>query len=125
MIVTHRSIQDLIKPIRQSVVAAVQGDSYSRQIEMTLTADSIPWAVPADSSVSVRYRKADDTRGEYSAMPDGTSAYELGEHTVTIKLAPEVLDVAGKAMLQAVLTNGNQSLAIFTLEIDVQPDPSI
>ena len=72
-----------------TTVGAKQGDAYTREIIVHITADGIPWTIPDSVVASYRVRK-----------PDGTAVWNdaiIKDNTVVITLSEETLAVAGRA----------------------------
>lgn len=120
MQVTSKIKMDLTKPELSPYVNAVQGDSYSRSLEIALYTGVHPWNIPDDTSVAVRYAKPDRTGGYYDTLPDGTSAWHISGNTLTIQLAPQMLTVAGNVKVQIELIQGTRFLSTFCLTVRVE-----
>ena len=65
MIITTKITMDLHQPKIIPVVNAVQTDSYSRNLEISLHDNGEPFRIPEDAAVMIRYRKFDGKGGEY------------------------------------------------------------
>lgn len=124
MNVSTKIKMDLTKPILGLTVHAVQGDAYSRDLQIALYRDLSAWTIPTGTTVSVRYAKPDKTQGYYDTMPDGTSAWSFQDNILTVQLAPQVLTVAGCVKVQIELVLGTHILSTFTLNLYVEADPS-
>lgn len=125
MIVTHNITIDCKNPNTQTPrLDMVQGDTGTRTVAVSLTADGEPFELPDDVKVMVRYRKADGTGGVYDTMPNGDRACSVRYSTVTVQLAPQVLTCPGMVCVSLALTNGSQLLGIFHFTVRVQADPS-
>lgn len=57
MIITNKLSMDLLRPGLYQVIHAVQGEAYTRRLEISLYAGGVAWEIPDDVTVSVRYRK--------------------------------------------------------------------
>lgn len=125
MLITHKFKMALDRRGVMPMVDAVQGDSKSRAVEITLTSDNQNWNVPADVTVFVRFRKPDGTGGIYDTMPDGTAAITVAGNVITALLAPQMLSVPGCVLAQMELKSGEQTIATFTFAIRVEADHSI
>lgn len=124
MLITHQINMDLTHPGTMTRLAAVQGDSGTRQIALSLFSDGKPWSVPEHATASVRYRKPDGTGGFYDTMPDGQTAWSAAGNMLTVTLAPQMLTIPGCVIAQAELTEGTQILATFSFQIIVEENPS-
>ena len=65
MKVTQKINLDFTKQGVTPRISVVQGDLYTRLMEITLTSNGEPWHVPEDVSALIRYRKPDRTSGVY------------------------------------------------------------
>lgn len=124
MITTTKIRTDLNRPAGPVTVYAVQGDRNTRRLELTLTASGTPWVPPEGTRAAMRYRKPDGTLGYYDTMPDGTSAWEMAENTVSILLAPQMLTVPGTVDAQLELMAGTDLLGACTFCVRVQENPA-
>ena len=62
MTIQHNITLDLVQPGLAPRIYAVQNDTNSRVVQITLTDKGQPWAIPADAKPSLSYRKSDGTR---------------------------------------------------------------
>lgn len=120
MNVTTKLKIDLQKKSLQPEIDAVQGDTYSRQLELSLYTGVTPWIIPDDTLIAVRYCKEDGTHGYYDTLPDGTSAWSFHENIVTVQLAPQMLTAPGRVLTQVELLQKDTVLATFGLKIRVE-----
>lgn len=119
MIITSKITMDFQRPGKPPVISAVQNDRYSRNLEITLFDDGVPWQIPEDADVLIRYCKPDATGGEYDLLPDGTGAWAAEGNALTVALAPQVLTVAGSVMLSVVLLSSERQISTFGIVIQV------
>lgn len=73
-VITHKISLDLKKPGDAPVVYAVQGESNTRCVEVALFDDGIPWMIPENVHLTVRYGRVTLTGGYYDTLPDGRTA---------------------------------------------------
>lgn len=125
MIVTQTIHMDLIHMDALPQIHTVQGDTCSRCVTVKLTADGKAWNPPIDATAAVRYRKSDGTGGHYATLPDGTAACSIRENCVSVMLAPQMLTVPGKVLVQVELVCREMILATFSMEILVEKDPAV
>lgn len=111
--------------IRQNIpfVDAVQGDS-ARAIEFRLFDKGQPFNVPDGSAVLIRYKRPDGFGGVYDTLPNGEIAYSIIANKVTVVLSHTALGVAGNVDFQITVSNGEDLISAFALEIRVDADPS-
>lgn len=95
MRVIHRVNLDMYKRGIMPRVDIVQGDTYSRVLEVHLYVNRMPWQVPQDTNICVGYRKPDGTDGVYDTLEDGTIAGTVEGNVVSVILAPQMLSVPG------------------------------
>ena len=124
MNITTRVKMDLCKPDTTLHMDAVQGDAYSRSVELALYSGITAWTIPEDIKVAVRYCKSDHTKGYYDTMPDGTSAWDINGNILTVRLAPQMLTASGTVNAQVEMIQGVHTLSTFRLEIYVQANPA-
>lgn len=124
MIVKTKIIMDLLKPTLCPVINAVQGDTYSRGIDISLFAAGVAWEIPDDVTAAVRYRKRDGTKGYYDTLPDGSAAWSAANNVLTVLLAPQMLTVAGPVVTQIEMIQGAKVLATFSMRLFVEENPA-
>lgn len=124
MKITHNLTIDLQRRGNLQKIDVVQGDTYTRLVNISLYNNGVIWDVPTDSGILVRYHKPDGTSGIYEELPDGSPAGTSGENNVTITLAPQMLTAPGKVPTQVSIVVGDQVLSTFSFVVDVEEDPS-
>lgn len=125
MNVTHKLTVDLLARGVADPVHAVQCDANTRAVAVTLTAGGVAWEPPANTAISVAFKKPDGKKGWYDKLPDGSSACSVSGNTVTAILAPEVLTAAGKVDAVIVFQDKNlNQLATFGFAVLVEPNPA-
>lgn len=103
-----------------TTVGAKQGDAYTREIVVHITADGIPWTIPNGVVASYRIRK-----------PDGTAVWNeaiIRDNAVIVTLSEEALSVAGRAYADIVLyTNSGKAQILSTVSfiIIIMSSPNI
>ena len=125
MNIIHEITMDFCVPGLVPRIHAVQGDSLTRQVAVTLLSDGRDWTIPAGTGAAIRYRKPDGTGGSYDSLPDGSCAWAAAENVITFALAPQMLTVPGCVEAQAVLVSGTDILATFSFQLIVTRDPSL
>ena len=65
MIVKTKIDMDLDRACPVRNVYAVQGDTNTRVLELSLYVNKIPWQIPPDAFAQVRYGRDDRTGGAY------------------------------------------------------------
>ena len=119
MITTSKLTMDLNRFTTAPVIHAVQNDRYSRNIELTLLSDGTAWQIPENIAVRIRYSKPDGKGGEYDTLPDGSCAYFINQHNLTVSLAPQVLTTPGAVRLSIILLLGQRQISTFTILVNV------
>ena len=125
MIITHNITMAMDHRGPDPVVDAVQGDTNTREVLISLTCGGDPWTIPAGTTGIVRFRKPDGTGGIYDSLPDNTEAVTCEESAIRVKLAPQVLTVPREVMAQVELNNGDSTIGTFMFIVLVEKDPSI
>lgn len=105
-------------------IQAAQGDTYSRQVAITLLADGEAWSIPEDAVPLIRYHAHDaeaaaDISGAYDTLPDGTPAWSAVDNVLTIDLVPAMLSVHGLVRADVVFLQDEAVLATGSFEIYV------
>jgi len=121
MIITNKLKLDLQTPGILPTIHAVQNDSYSRNLEITLFSDRKPFVFPDNGAVVIRYKKSDGKGGEYDTLPDGTTAWWAERNVLTVALAPQVLTTPGSVHLSVSLIANGTQLSIFPIHLAVAP----
>lgn len=119
MIVNRRIVIDLLAGGRYDTVHVVQGDTYSRVVELELRQGNMAWEIPEGVSVVVEYIKADDTRGLYNTLPDGAQAWHADGNILTLMLAPQMLTANGNVVTQVRLMRESSQLSLFEFNVYV------
>ena len=123
MIITNKINVDLARIGAIPCVDATQDDKYSRKLEIKLYENGTPWFPPENVIVFCKYEKPDGTGGEYSTMPDNTTAWSVDGNSVTVLIAPQVLTVAGNVSFSVTLASGRYEISTFSIGINVNPIP--
>lgn len=125
MTVCEKLSLDFVNRGIQQRVYAVQGDSYTRTLELSLLEGGTVWDVPQGAAAFLRFRKPDGTGGIYDTLPDGSQAWSVQQgNVVRFVLAPQVLSVPGAVLAQLEIVRGGENIASFTFVIDVAENPS-
>ena len=117
MLITHKVNMDLAKANVPDCLEVVQGDAYSRQIQLTLLENNTPWTVPEGVGIVVRFCRANGTEGVYDALPDGTAAVTVSGNVIHVVLIPEVLAFPGRGKLSVTLYKDDQELTTWAVEL--------
>lgn len=120
MILTNKISLDLDRRGDRLCMDAVQGDT-ARAVELTLLENDTVWPVPQGATAVIRYRRIyGGNGGIYDTLPDGSAAYTVGEQTLTVHLAPQVLAAPGPVEVQVTLMKDGAELTCFSFLIHVQ-----
>lgn len=119
MIITKKFEMDLDKRTGSPTVNAVQGDTNTRAVELTLQCNDAAWTIPEGVTAKVVH-----PGGEYDTMPDGTAACSINGSMVTALIHPDLTKKAGKVPFQVALILEGNLLSTFTMTLDVQANPS-
>lgn len=120
MTITHKLTLDLQRKGELQRIDVVQGDAFTRQVQLELLCGEKPWNIPVCTPV-VRYSKPDGTEGIYDTLPDGMPGVTYSENTLTLELAPQMLTCAGPVQVQVELNLEDRRLATFTFMLAVEP----
>lgn len=124
MKITHNLTIDLQRRGNLQKIDVVQGDTYTRLVNISLYNNGVLWDVPTDSGILVRYHKPDGTSGIYEELPDGSPAGAVDGNGVLITLAPQMLTAPGKVSTQVSIVVDDQVLSTFSFIVDVEEDTS-
>lgn len=116
---------DLMKPGDTPTIHAVQGEYNIRGIQLILLNEGIPWQVPTDALVTVRYGRINLTGGYYDTLPDGSKAWSIENNTVKILFAPNMMSAAGTVFTQVEILYRDQMLVTFPLRLLVVGNPAL
>ena len=116
---------DMVRKGAAPILYAVQGESYTRTIEAKLFQNGYP-VDTENTTISFAYKKPDGTSGWYDTLPNGEPAATKIDGGVSVKLAPQVLTVAGivDCVIRLETIEGSARATTFNLSIDVAEDPS-
>lgn len=121
MVIKHQIKMDLARPGIMPRVDAVQGDQYTRQLELSLYANGTAWAVPEGATVVIRFARSDGSGGTYDRAGE-EKAWTAAEHVLTVTLVPEVLLKSGPVMVAVDVMKGVKKITTFALLVMVQPN---
>lgn len=126
MTITTKLNTDLVLRGITNVVNAVQGDSNTRAVAVTLTAGGKAWNPPVDAVVSVAFQnRSTGHKGRYDKLPDGSNACSVTDNVVTAILAPAVLAAPGEVQAAIVFEDAElKQLASFSFRIMVEANPA-
>lgn len=108
-----------------SRVYAVQGDAYSRLVAFELYNGGEKYTPPEGTTAIVRYKKSDDTGGNYDVLPDGSAAYTIEGNILKVALAPQLCVVPGIVQVAVGLIHGDAEINTFSVSVVVQPNPGL
>lgn len=130
MNITTNITLDLSAPSFPPVVDAVQYDSDTRYIAITITDNGSPWDIPTGTIGIVNIQKPDGTVCFYEDDANNEPAVTFDANVATCLLVPQALTVAGEAYCDLSLYNANsQKITTFFFRLQVQaaavPDDAI
>ena len=120
MIVPHKITMDLARRAKEYRVEIMQDDQYSRELEITLKANTRPFVLPEGTTALICYRKKGNVGGMYDTLPNGDSAWRISENVVIIDLTPQICSDAGEVMLAVQLCHEEKVLHTFEICLNVQ-----
>lgn len=116
---TKRIVIDLLSGGYSEPAHVVQGDAYSRTVELDIRQEKTRWTIPNGLSVVVEYHKLDGTKGVYDTLPDGTRAWSAEGNILTLQLAPQMLTAPGTVVTQVRMMKGDAILSLFKFHVFV------
>lgn len=122
---TSKIYLNLQMPNYNVIAYAVQGDVMSREITAIMHDGQTPFTPSVGALGTVRYRKPDGTSGFYDTLEDETTVAVTWEGNVaTIRLAEQVLTVAGNVIMQLTFYNADaERLSTFNFILAVEQSP--
>ena len=120
MTITHKLTLDLQHKGKMPRIDVVQGDAFTRQVDLVLENDGKPWLFPICDPVA-RYCKPDGTMGVYDTLPTGAPAFSYAGNMLTLVLAPQMLTCPGVVQVQVEMNDQELKLATFTFLVVVEP----
>ena len=116
---TKRIVIDLLSGGYSEPAHVVQGDAYSRAVELDIRQEKTRWTIPNGLAVVVEYHKPDGTKGVYDTLPDGTRAWSAEGNILTLQLAPQMLTAPGTVVTQVRMLKGDAVLSLFKFHVFV------
>ena len=120
MTITHKLTLDLQHKGKMQRIDVVQGDAFTRQVDLVLENGGKPWLFPICEPVA-RYCKPDGTMGVYDTLPTGEPAFSYAGNILTLVLAPQMLTCRGVVQVQVEMNAQDLKLATFTFLVAVEP----
>lgn len=125
MTITQHISIDLQQPGNAPMIHAVQGDEYTRVVEIDLYSGGVAWNPPSGCECVIRYGKPDGKGGIYGTLPDDTSAWSIDGNTISVILAPQMLTSPGIVKAQVLLiVDQKQLVSTFHFAVNVEEDSS-
>lgn len=122
MTITQKINMDLKKHTAVPGINAVQGDAYTRLLEISLLDGGEVWQIPKGATVLVSYVRSDGTGGEYDSLPSGEAAGTVSGNMISLVLAPQMLTEAGLVQVNVTLIQGAEQISTFRFLINVHPN---
>ena len=122
MMITQKINLDLRRSTPTSGINAVQGDVYTRLVEITLTDDGEPWQIPKSTKLVASYLRGDGTGGEYDTLPAGVAAVSFSGNVIRLVLAPQMLTEAGPVQVTLTLIQDADQISTFRFLVNVHPN---
>lgn len=120
MTITHNLTMDLKQKGVVQRIEAVQGDSLTREVAMTLLSGGEAWEIPA-CDIAVRYVLPDGTAGVYDIISDSRLDYAACGNVLIMTLSPQLFDLAGVVQVQVEFHDQDLRLGVFPFLIVVDP----
>ena len=122
MEITTSITLDLATPSFPPQVSAVQYDSDTRYIAITITDNGSPWTIPTGVIGIVNIEKPDGTVCFYEYDADNNPAVTFDGNVATCLLVPQTLTVPGEAYCDLSLYNADsQKITTFYFRLAIQP----
>lgn len=112
---------DVSDPLNTPVAHAVQEDTRSRYVEITLVRNGEPLDIPPGTLGMVGIRRPNDTYVLYDETEDEAAAVTFTNNVATVWLTQEALAVPGRLYCSVSLYTSTVRLTAFHFMIDVEP----
>lgn len=112
---------DVSDPLNTPVAHAVQEDTRSRYVEITLVRNGESLDIPAGTLGMVGIRRPNDTYVLYDETEDEAAAVTFTNNVATVWLTQEALAVPGRLYCSVSLYTSTVRLTAFHFMIDVEP----
>ena len=122
MTITQKINMDLRKHTTIPGINAVQGDAYTRLLEISLLDDGKTWKIPEGTKLLVQYIRSDGTGGKYDSLPSGGAAATISDNKITLVLAPQMLTAAGLVQVNVTLILNKEQISTFGFWVNVYPN---
>ena len=122
MTITQKINMDLKEHTVVPGINAVQGDAYTRLLEISLLDGGEVWQIPSGATLLVSYVRSDGTGGEYDSLLSGESAGSISGNVITLVLAPQMLTEAGLVQVNVTLIQAAQQISTFRFLVNVHPN---
>ncbi len=123
MVITHKVKMDLVKRGELPQVEVMQGDCFSRAIELELTVNGTAWQIPEPDVVCINYKLADGESGIYDTMEDSSPAWSVEGNRITVLLSAAICSGVGPAELSVTLQQGEKLVSSFPMVVQVLGNP--
>ena len=97
-----------------------QGDVNSRFVNISLFDQSTAWIVPSGALLSIRFRMPSGASGLYDSLPDGSSAFEVFENTVSAALAEPIFAESGPVRCELSIAAENAGVTTWCFIVSVE-----
>lgn len=120
MYMIHKAIKmDLQQCGNTQPIDVVQGEVWSRHLDILLFNGREPFPIPDNAAVLIQFRKADGKGGAYDTLPDGTPAWSCRKNILHISLAEQAMTFPGIVTLSVSLIAGGKRLTTFPVDMVV------
>lgn len=118
--VKHKIKIDLVRRSVPPVIDAVQGDTGTRIVEISLFENYVPWEIPDNTKFLINYRRKDGSGGDYDTLPNNNLAYSFYGNIVSVELVSPILSKSGIVDVQLQMNMDNDILSTFSFTINVE-----
>lgn len=123
--VTNKITLDFMDPDAMPIIHGLQGEQFARTVEVTLFCGGVPWQIPEDAMIAIRYGRVDLTGGYYDTLPDGAPACSGQGNVVFIALVPAMMARAGNVFTQIEIIHKEQKLVTFSFRLQIAGNPAV
>ena len=110
---------DLLNKQNIQTIHAVQDDTNSRAVQVSLFEGGVPWQVPENSKILVGYLTENGSSGVYDTLPDGSVAATISENKITFVLVPAALYPGNTKVTIVIADESGNQISTFPINVDV------
>ena len=121
---TQKIKMDLLAKQNIQTIHAVQDDTNSRAVQVSLFEGGVPWQVPENSKIFVGYLTENGSSGVYDTLPDGSVAATISGNEITFVLVPAALYPGNTNVTIVIADESGNQISTFPVAVEVEANYS-